>query len=143
MSPMNIQQANEDEARTFFEGLRWPNGPVCPHCASANALRMTGKTVRPGLCRCKDCGKQYSVTVGTIFEGSHIKLDVWLKAIGLMCASKKGISALQISRMMGITYKSAWFMCHRIRHAMSTPATKQMLRGTVEVDETYVGGKRR
>lgn len=98
---------------------------------------------RKGAYKCKDCRKQFTVTVGTIFEGSHIPLHKWLMAIHLLCASKKGMSAHQLHRLLGITYKSAWFMAHRIREAIRQEPLASKLKGTVEVDETYVGGKAR
>jgi len=136
----------EDEARAFLEGLRWPDGPVCPHCGATEPYKITpkpGSKTRKGLykCRAKGCRKQFTVTVGTIFEDSHIPLRKWLMAIHLMCASKKGMSAHQLHRMMGVTYKTAWFMCHRIRYAMTQEPLASKLGGTVEVDETYVGGR--
>ena len=139
---------DEESARQFLEEMRWPNGPICPHCKCASFYRLTPKESskrpsRKGLLKCKECRKQFSVTVGTIFEGSHIKLHKWLMAIHFLCASKKGMSALQISRMLEITYKSAWFMCHRIRLAMKEMSFSTKLEGTVEVDETYIGGKSR
>lgn len=129
----------DDEARTYLEKLRWPDGPVCPHRGSLNAVALNGKATRPGVHKCRDCRKQFTVTVGTIFERSHLPLNYWLYAFARMCASKKGISAKQLERELGISYKGAWFMCHRIRHAMLEDPT--MLTGSVEVDETYVGGK--
>src|SRR3954453_1545681 len=91
----NVPSMTEDEARTYIEKLLWPNGePVCRHCGSVNAYRMQGVSVRPGLCRCRDCEKEFTVTVGTIFEDSHLPLASWIKAFHLMCSSKKGISAL-------------------------------------------------
>lgn len=140
--------SNEESARELLEAMRWPNGPVCPHCGSVKTYKLTAKPgaktpVRPGVYKCADCRKQFSVTVGTIFEDTHIPLHKWLMAIYLMCASKKGISAHQIHRMTGVTYKSAWFMCHRIRYAMTQAPLSEMLDGVVEVDETYVGGKPR
>ena len=139
--------ADEDTARAYLENLRWPDGPWCPHCGAAEVYRLTPKpdSVKPGrkgLLKCKYCRKQFTVTVGTIFEASHISLDKWLIAIYLLSASKKGMSAHQLHRMMGITYKASWFMCHRIRYAMESGAFEK-LSGIVEVDETYVGGKRR
>lgn len=106
------------------------------------------KKIRPGLFRCKDCRRhkksnQFTVTVGTIFEDSHIYLYLWLHAITAMCASKKGVSAHQLHRQLGITYQSAWFMAHRIRYAMGQPTFRKRMKGTIEVDETYVGGKSR
>lgn len=144
--------ADEDKARDFLEEKLWPGGPVCPHCESAGgAYLLTGKAesktpVRKGVYKCKTCRKQYTVRVGTIFEDSHIPLRKWLMALHLLTSSKKGISSLQISREVGITYKSAWFMTHRIREAMTEILSEPSLGGSgtsVEVDETYVGGKPR
>jgi transposase-like protein len=135
--------ADEDAARNTLERLRWPNGPVCPKCAGVEPYRITpkpGSKTRKGLWKCKACRKQFTVTVGTIFEDSHIPLGKWLMAIHLMCASKKGMSAHQLHRMLGVTYKSSWFMCHRIRYAMGRPPLVDKLKGIVEADETYVGG---
>lgn len=137
---------NEDKVRELLERLRWPEGLVCPHCESKEAYRLTPKPdskrpVRKGVLKCKKCRKQFTVTVGTIFEGSHIKLTRWLMAIHLFCSSKKGISAHQLHRMLGITYKTAWFMAHRIRYATTQPLLKEKLKGIVEADETYIGGK--
>lgn len=130
-----------DKAREYLEALRWPNGVSCPHCGVVGEhYQLQGKAHRPGLWKCKDCREQFSVTVGTVFERSKIKLNVWLMAVHLMCASKKGMSAHQIHRMLGVTYKTAWFMCHRIREAMSSEVG--VLGGggqPVEVDETYWG----
>jgi len=143
---MQIAQMSKEEARKLIEQLRWPNGAVCPHCGSNKAYTITpkeGSSTRPGLYKCKECTKQFTVTVGTIFEGSRIPLNKWLMAIYLMCASKKGISAHQLHRQLKITYKSAWFMCHRIRYAMTQEPMFSKIRGTVEADETYIGGKER
>jgi len=138
--------SDEESARTFFEKMRWPNGPVCAHCSCDQVYRLTPKegSKRPGrkgLLKCKECRKQFTVTKGTIFEDSHIPLHKWLLAIHLLCSSKKGMSAHQIHRMLGITYKSAWFMMHRIRYSMTQEPLASKLQGTVEMDETYVGGK--
>lgn len=130
-------------AADYLESIRWPDGPVCPHCGEAERKPYRLKSQTRRLWKCAACRKQYTVTVGTIFEGSHIPLNKWLLAFYLLCSSKKGISAHQLHRMLGITYKSAWFMAHRIRYAMSQPAFSRPLSGTVEVDETYVGGKKR
>lgn len=131
-----------DKAREYLEALRWPSGPVCPHCGSAGVhYQLQGKAHRPGLRKCQDCREQFSVTVGTVFESSKVALNKWLLAVHLMCASKKGISAHQVHRMLGVTYKTAWFMCHRIREAMKGDADG-LLGGNgdaVEVDETYWG----
>ncbi|MCW5878658.1 MAG: IS1595 family transposase [Anaerolineales bacterium] len=136
----------ENEAREFLENLRWPNGPVCPHCGHDVAHKLSGKVgskkpVRPGVYACAQCRKQFTVTVGTIFESSRIPLRKWLMAFYLMNASKKGISAHQLHRMLGITYKTAWFMCHRIRESMRKEPVSSLLEGVVEADETYIGGK--
>jgi len=144
MNTSELSRLTEEQARMMLEGIRWPNGPVCHECGSLNVVAINGKTARPGLKRCRDCRKQFTVTVGTIFESSHIPLRNWVYAFGRMCASKKGISALQLQRELDITYKTAWFMCHRIRYAMQdTTIVGTKLTGTVEVDETYVGGKPR
>lgn len=144
----DIASFTADQAREHLEQLRWPIGPVCPHCGSITVYPLKAKPeskrpVRKGVYKCKDCRKQFTVTVGTLFEGSHVPLNKWLMAVSLMCSSKKGISAHQLHRMLGVTYKTAWFMGHRIRHAMQQPALKEKLKGIVEVDETYVGGKPR
>ena len=136
----------EDEARVYLEKLRWPNGPVCPHCGALNGHyeiipKAESKSPgRKGLWKCSKCRRQFSVTVGTVFESSHIPLHKWLLAAYLMCASKKGMSAHQLHRMLEVTYKTAWFMAHRIRYAMEQKL-ESPLSGTVEADETYVGGK--
>jgi transposase-like protein len=130
-------------AAEYLESIRWPNGPVCPHCGEAKRTpyKLPHKTRR--LWKCAACRKQYTVTVGTIFEGSHIPLHKWLLGFYLLCSSKKGMSSHQLHRMLGITYKSAWFMTHRIRYAMAQPPFARQLVGVVEADETYVGGKTR
>lgn len=136
------QFQDADKAREHLEALRWPNGPVCPHCGvEGDHYALKGASHRPGLMKCKDCRKQFSVTVGTVFEKSKIPLNKWLMAVHLMCASKKAISSHQLHRMLGVTYKSAWFMTHRIREAMRAESTGLMGSGggTVEADETYWG----
>jgi transposase-like protein len=144
----DIVNLTEDEAREQLEKLRWPNGVACPHCGGMKPYKLIAKPdsmrpVRKGVYKCGDCRKQFSVTVGTVFEDSHIPLNKWLMAISLLCASKKGMSAHQLHRMLGITYKSAWFMAHRIRYAMMQKPLAEKLTGIIEVDETYVGGKPR
>jgi transposase-like protein len=149
MEPMNLVKlaqefGDEDSARAHLESIRWPNGPFCPHCQSTDVYKIQskpGSKTRKGVHKCRSCRKQFTVTVGTIFESSHIPLSKWLMAVHLMCASKKGMSAHQLHRMLGVTYKTAWFMCHRIRYAMTQEPLRSKLSGTVEVDETYVGGK--
>jgi transposase-like protein len=146
MNLAEVTKLNEEEAREYLEAIRWPSGPVCPFCGIMAVTKLQGKSTRPGVYKCKGngCRKKFTVTVGSIFERSHIKLREWVIAFHLMCSSKKGISAHQLHRSLGITYKSAWFMCHRIRHAMSTGDLKRpKLSGVVEADETYVGGKPR
>src|SRR6266700_1698348 len=153
---------DEDVAREWLEKQRWPDGAVCPHCGlvgeayrivvkektpeEIKALRKAKKRIRKprkGLWQCAGCRKQFSVTVKTIFEDSHIPLHKWLLASHLMCASKKGISAHQLMRMLDIKqYKSAWFMAHRIRYAMTGELPEKM-NGIVEADEAYIGGKMR
>ncbi|HYE35676.1 IS1595 family transposase [Methylocaldum sp.] len=139
---------DETKARDLLEAWRWPNGPVCPRCKNAGDKRISKleaqstsrKGVRKGVYFCGACRKQFTVTVGTILERSHVPMSKWVMALSLLCSSKKSISANQVHRMIGVTYKTAWFMCHRIRHAMTAdPATEPKLTGTVEVDETFVG----
>src|SRR3954470_5566080 len=132
-------------AAEYLEGVRWPNGPTCPHCGEhdrAPYLLNTPSATRR-VWKCKACRKKFTVMVGTIFESSHISLDKWLLAFYLLCSSKKGMSAHQLHRMLGITYKSAWFLFHRIREAMTERPFRDQLTGTVEADETYLGGKRK
>ncbi len=139
---------NEEKAREFFESQRWPDGPVCPHCGLVGeAYKLQGKTTRKGLYKCAGCRKKFTVTMRSIFEDSHIPLHKWFYAIHLMCSSKKGMSAYQFHRMTAtyygekVSYRTAWFMFHRIRFAMTQHPMVEKLSGTVECDETYVGGK--
>src|SRR3569832_1522516 len=114
-----------EKARDYLEALRWPNGPICPHCGViGHAYKLEGKAHRPGVYKCGDCREQFTVTVNTVFHRSKVALNVWLQAVHLMCASKKGVSALQLQRMLGVTYKTAWFMAHRIREAMKAEPSK-------------------
>lgn len=144
-----MQYSDEDKARTLFESIRWPNGPVCPHCRNHTekpiyALKPKAASRSPGrkgLYKCGACRKLFTAMVGTIFSSSHIPISKWLMAFSLMASSKKGVSAHQVHRMLGITYKTSWFMCHRIRFAMGKGPLNDLLSGTVEVDETFVGGK--
>ena len=140
---------NDDQALDFIERRRWPNGPICPKCGTTREpysirrkVKETSKNKISRLYRCKDCKKDFTATVGTIFEGSHIPLSTWLAAIFDIVQSKKGISAHQLHRRHGITYKSALFMAHRIRLAMGNGSFEK-LSGVVEADVTYVGGKTR
>ena len=141
--------SDPDKAREFFEKQCWPDGTVCPFCGLVGeAYRLKAKPeskspVRAGVWKCKGCRKQFTVTKGTIFEDSHIPLNIWLMTIHLLCSSKKGVSAHQIHRMLGITYKSAWFMVHRLRHAATQDPLAGQLTGIFEVDEAYIGGRRR
>jgi transposase-like protein len=134
-----------DEAAAWkhFEAIRWPEGPVCPHCGVINAADpIVGKTARFGLYRCHECRKQFTATVGTVYERSHIPMHKWLLATHLLCASKKGISAHQLWRMLGFgSYRTAWFMAHRIREAMRPDELSPMGGSgkTVEIDETVIG----
>ncbi|HKN18549.1 MAG TPA: IS1595 family transposase, partial [Dissulfurispiraceae bacterium] len=108
------QFKSEEAAREYLEAIRWPNGPVCPHCGNTEKIyRLQGKATRKGVLKCAKCRKQFTVTVGTLFADSHISLDKWLYATYLICSSKKGMSSHQLHRMLGVTYKSAWFMTHR------------------------------
>jgi len=125
------------ECRTFLEELRWPKGPQCPRCKSMAISRITKRR----MFDCDGCRYQFSVTAGTLFHDSHLPLPKWFLAIFLMCESKKGMSANQLKRMLKVSYKTAWYLCHRIRAAM-TELNPEPLRGTVEVDETYIGNGR-
>jgi transposase-like protein len=138
----------DEAARHYLEEIRWPDGVVCPHCKNADQKRIweikasATARIRAGLYQCAECKKQFTVTVGTIFEDSHIPLRKWLVAWYLLCASKKGISSLQIQRMLGLgSYRTALFMMHRIRYALAQPAFTTQLRGVIEMDETYLGGR--
>ena len=135
-----------DKAREYLEALRWSGGIVCPHCGVVDhAYDLRGEKHRTGLYKCGGCRKQFTVTVGTVFERSKIALHIWLQAVHLMCASKKGISSKQLERMLGVTYKTAWFMSHRIREAMTDSPTGLLGAGggIVEADETYWGNTKR
>lgn len=132
---------DETKARQWLEGHLWPDGPVCPHCGAVEVTALHGKAHRPGLYQCNGCREQFTVTVGTLYERSKIPLSKWLMATYLLSASKKGMSTRQLSRMLGVSVKSTWFMMHRIREAMREHSGP--LGGSnkvVEADETYVGG---
>lgn len=136
--------SDADKARVFMEAQRWPNGPTCPHCGNADASKITGlagKAHRAGLYQCAECREQFTVTVGTIYERSKIPLNKWLLAIFMLNAGKKGTSAHQIHRQLGVTYKTAWFMCHRIRESMRQEGLDPLggKGKVVEADETYFG----
>jgi transposase-like protein len=137
---------DEDKAREYLEALRWNDEPVCPHCGSVGKhYSITGKSARKGLWKCADCREQFTVTVGTVFERSKIKLHIWLQAVHLVCASKNGMSSMELHRLLGVTQKTAWFMLHRIREAMKPDNGGLMGSGggTVEADETYWGNSKR
>lgn len=138
---MNLVDINtlfptDEKCREMLVRLRWPSGPECPRCKMSVVELETDKQ----LFYCKDCDYQFSVTAGTVFNDSHLPLKTWFLATLLLCEAKKGISACQIQRTLGVSYKTAWYLCHRIRHAMMQ-ADRPMLSGKVEMDETYVGGK--
>jgi transposase-like protein len=136
--------SNADAAREYLESLRWPDGPICPHCGVLDeATKLEGKKHRRGLYKCRACTEQFTVTVNTVMEDSHIPLHKWLIAFYLMCSSKKGVSALQLQRLLGLgSYRTAWFLAHRVRYALKSPAFLDKLAETVEADETYIGGKK-
>jgi transposase-like protein len=136
---------DETAAREWLEARIWANGRFCPHCGAVDqSTLLQGKSHRPGLYQCNSCREPFTVTVGTIYERSHIPLNKWLAATHLMMASKKGISAMQVHRMLGISYKTAWFLCHRIRESLRDTKIDTPLGGqnkVVEADETWIGGK--
>jgi transposase-like protein len=136
---------DDDKARERLEAVLWPDGPVCPHCGVMDdqITKLQGKSTRPGLYKCKDCRKPFSVTIGTVMERSHIPLSKWLLAGQLMASSKKGMSALQLQRMIGTSYETAWFLFHRLREAATDPTAGPLGGQTkiVEADESYIGGK--
>lgn len=139
--------SDETAARELLEEMRWNGNPTCPHCGGLEPYKLTprkpGAKTRPGLYKCKACRKQFTVTVGTVFEDSRIPISKWLLGIHLISSSKKGMSAHQIHRMLGISYKAAWFMMHRLRYAMRSGPLAALMTGTVEVDETYIGARKK
>ena len=144
MNLVQIGSLTETQAREYLEKLRWPNGVECPHCNSQEVTKLAGHKHREGVYQCNTCHKQFTFTVGTVMEDSHIPLKKWLMAFHLMCSSKKGVSAKQLQRDLGLSsYETAWFMAHRVRYAMSNAPMQEKLKGGVEVDETYIGGKPR
>jgi transposase-like protein len=136
---------NEEAAFEHLESVLWPVAPICPHCGSVNAKHYDLRKTRVGLRKCceKACRKQFTVRVGTVFESTHIPLHKTLQAVYLMCASKKGVSAHQVHRILGVTYKTAWFLCHRIREALRSGDLSPMggVGSIVEIDETFIGRK--
>jgi transposase-like protein len=146
MSALNAPQFQDEiKARRYLEKLRWADGRFCPHCGDiGNSGALEGEKHRDGLYKCYACREQFTVTLGTVFESSHIPLHKWLLAAYLMCTSKKGISSMQLQRMLQLkSYKSAWFLSHRLRFAMAQPDSAPMGAngGIVEADETYIGRK--
>ena len=143
---LEVLRWSDDQCREYLEGMRWPDGPHCPKCGTGDPWKITrrseSKNAVRSLYRCRECKRQFTATVGTIFEDSKIPLNKWFAAIYLMCASKKGVSAHQLHRQLDVTYKSAWFMCHRVREAMRDKGSLPFT-GTIEADETYIGGKPR
>jgi transposase-like protein len=132
---------DDKSCRKHLESVRWPDGPVCPGCGAVNnAVPVTA--VRRGLYRCRDCGRQFTVTVGTVMEGTHLPLNVWYRAMYLILSSSKGISALNLSQQLELQYRTVWHLCHRIR-AMLDSGDKTPLAGLIEADETYLRGKPR
>ncbi|MCP4330617.1 MAG: IS1595 family transposase [Alphaproteobacteria bacterium] len=138
---------DDNKAREHLESLLWPDGPVCPRCGvmGDRVTKLKGKSTRPGVHKCKDCRKPFTVTVGTVMERSKIPLSKWVLAAQLMASSKKGMSALQLQRMIGTTYETAWFLFHRLRECTIDPKRGPIggENKVVEADETYVGGKAR
>ena len=133
---------DEEAAFAYVEARIWPEGPVCPHCDGVDRIsKMQGKATRMGLYKCYQCRRQFTVKIGTIFESSHVPLHIWLQAMSLIAASKKGISSNQLHRTLGVTLKTAWFMSHRIREAMRSGDLSPFGSdgGIVEVDETFIG----
>ena len=137
--------SDANKAREHLEALHWPHGPVCPRCGTLDRItKLAGKSTRPGVYKCNECAKPFTVTVGTIFEDSKIPLNKWLLAFRLLNGGKKGFSAHELHRSLGITYKSAWFLMHRIREAMKDDGAPLGGPGSVvEADEAFVGGKKR
>lgn len=146
MAAIDVGRLTEDEARGILENIRWPDGIQCPHCKSDDVTRIKAQSekIRDGLIQCNSCRGQFTVTVGTVMHRSHITLRQWVRAFYSICSHKKGVSALQLQRNLGLhSYRSAWHLAHRIRLTMKQDPLASKLRGAVEVDETYIGGKPR
>lgn len=136
---------NEEAAYAYVEARIWPDGPVCPHCGGVERIsKMQGKSTRVGAYKCYQCRKPFTVKIGTIFESSHVAMNLWLQAMYLIAGSKKGISSNQLHRTLGVTLKTAWFMAHRIREAMRSGGLEPFGSGggMVEADETYIGNQK-
>lgn len=138
MSILTVARYSEDQAREWFEKKRWPHGAICPHCGSLSVTKLKAQSARPGLYQCRDCKKQFTVTVGTPLHRTQIPLHKWCYAIHVWAASKNNISSVELARTIEITQKSAWFMLQRIRLMASKEVTEK-LKGTVEADEVYTG----
>ena len=126
--------STEERCREYLKRLRWPEGPKCPRCASKRVTKLSANY----KLECAECQYQFTVLSGTVFHDTHLALEKWFLAVTLMCESRKGISANQMKRLVGVSYKTAWYLCHRIRHAMQE-VDQPKLEGTVEMDETYIG----
>lgn len=136
------EYADENVARALLESLRWPHGTVCPHCRRKGAYPLrpqpeSRRPVRTGVWKCRSCRQQFTVRVGTLFEGSHLPFSKWVLAVSILCASRRGISSKHLERMLGISYKSAWSMSRRIRQAMKERPFRNLLSRARENDETY------
>jgi transposase-like protein len=145
MNILEIANMTEDEARDYLEKLRWPNGPVCHNCEKQNVTRMQGKSHRKGLFQCNnpECRQQFTVKCHSVLESSKLSLRKWAMAFHMLCSSKKGFSALQLQRELSLgSYRTAWFLLHRIRHAMAVNSLEKPMDGVVEVDECYVGARK-
>ena len=145
LAKLALEYSDEDTARALLESWVWPKERVCPHCQGVKSWPLKAQAdsktpVRSGVYKCAECGRQFSVTVGTIFERSHVPISKWMMSVFILCSSKKGISACQLQRMIGVTYKTAWFIFHRLRHAMESGPLAEKLKGTVEADDVYIGG---
>ena len=139
----HLANLTDDEAREYIESLLWTDGAVCAYCGSKEVYKLEGKSFRPGLYHCRECRQQFTVTVNTIMHATHIPLRKWVRAFHLMCSSKKGISASQLHRNLGLgRYLTGWRLAHRTRLAMRCEPLASKLKGTVEVDETFGGGHR-
>lgn len=135
---INAQFSTDKRCRELLKRLRWPNGPECPRCKTEKVSYMEDH----GRFWCSECSYQFSITAGTIFNDSHLPLQTWFLAVLLICEARKGMSANQIKRTLGVSYKTAWYLCHRIRAAMQE-TEPEMLTGVVEMDETFIGGQKK